>query len=105
MKKMPGKYQDYRDRVGKNYLSKLFTFDLETCDDLDNFSKNSSDNDECRNNQMINDHHRNSVDFEDMSSGNEKLRVKVNVETNEYQEEKQRNDNSNVELSERYSAS
>ena len=52
MKKMPGKYQDYRDRVVKNYLSKLFTFDLETCDDLANFSKNSSDNDEFRNNQM-----------------------------------------------------
>jgi hypothetical protein len=75
MKKMPGKYQDYRDRVGKNYLSKPFTFDLETCDDLDNFSKSSSDNDKCRNYQMINDHHRNSVDFEDMSSGNEKLGV------------------------------
>ena len=91
MKKMPGKYQDYRDRVGKNYLSKLFTFDLETCDDLDNFSKNNSDNDECRNYQMTNDHQRNSVDFEDMSSGNV-----------EYQDEKQRNDNSNVELSERF---
>ena len=98
MKKMRGKYQDYRDRVGKDYLSKLFTFDLETCDDLDNFPKN----DECRNYPMTNDHHRNSVDFEDMSSGNEKLGVKVNAGTNEYQKEKERNDNSNVELSERF---
>ena len=89
MKKMRGKYQDFRDRVGKNYLSKFFTFDLETCDDFDNFSKSSSDN----------DHHRNSFDFEDMYSENEKLGVKVKVEINEYQDEEQNKDGSNFELS------
>ena len=77
MKKMRGKYQEFRDRVGKDYLSINFEFDLELRTDLNdffNFNDNtnvSNDTNEQGNDQMTNDRNgvgANDVNFEDMST-------------------------------------
>ena len=75
MTKMRGKYQDFRDRVGKVYLAIPFDFDLQLRADfgnIGNFTDNANvgnDTNEQGNDQMTND--RNGVgadNFEDMTT-------------------------------------
>ena len=77
MRKMRGKYDEFRNRVGKDYLSINFEFDLELRNDLGdffNFTDNtnvSNDTNEQGNDQMTNDRNgvgANDDNFADMST-------------------------------------